>query len=112
MAFFALSNLALFWDPLDKVRNLLFSFPSIKSKILFSNFFDIFEQITGSVIFLVLIFLLCSVYFGIQFIRKAPNDKKLFKLIPKSLPGFFTVLLIIASLVYIKLIVFGFLALL
>ena len=40
--------------------------------------------------------------------RKEPNDKKLFRLIPKNLPGFFVVLLVIASLIYVKMIVVGF----
>jgi hypothetical protein len=105
LAFFVLANITLFWDPLDKVRNLLLSFQSIKSKLLFSDLFPAFEQITGSMIILVLILLLCSLYNSIQFIRRSSGEK-LFKF---SLPNGFLVLLIIASLIYIKLIVFGFL---
>lgn len=108
LAFFILANLTLFLDPLERARTLILSVPILKSKILFSSFFSTFEQITGSVIFLVFIFLLCSVYFSIQFMRKEPNDKKLFRLIPKNLPGFFVVLLVIASLIYVKMIVVGF----
>ena|SRR3989344_2213240 len=106
-AFFALANMILFWDPLGKVRNLLLSFPSIKSKLLFSDLFPAFEQITGSMIILVLILLLCSVYNSVQFIRRSSSEK-LFKLIPKSLLGFFAVLLITACLIYLKIIVVGF----
>src|SRR3989344_7131054 len=99
IVFFVLANIALFWDPLDKARNLLFSFPNIKSKLLFSDLFPAFEQIIGSMIILVLILLLCSVYNSVQFIRRSSSEK-LFKL---SLPSVFAVLMVITALIYIKL---------
>ncbi|MFH1365930.1 MAG: hypothetical protein ABIG99_00855 [Patescibacteria group bacterium] len=44
--------------------------------------------------------------------RKEPNDQKLFNLIPKTISGFFAVLLIIVCLIYLKMIVGGFLSVL
>lgn len=106
--FFILMNVALYFDP-DKTRELVFSLPiHIKSQLLFSDLFPAFEYTINSVIILVTILLLFSLYFGIQFIRKEPNDKKLFKIIPKSIVGFFTLALIVVGLVYLKMIIFGF----
>lgn len=108
--FFVLTNIALYFDP-DRTRELVFSLPTqIKSKLLFSDLFPAFEHTIDSVILLVTFFLLCSLYFGIQFIRKEPNDRKIFKIIPKNIVGFFTVALVVVGLIYLKMIVVGFVA--
>ena len=107
--FFVLANLTLFLDPLEKARDFIFSFPpSIKSKLLFSDLFPIFEQITGSMIIFVLIFSICSIYFSIQFMRKDFSDKKLFGLVPNNSVGFFALLFIIIPAIYIKMILVEF----
>ncbi len=101
---FVLANVTLFCEPLDKLKELIFSFPSIKAKFLFSDFFPLFLQINGYMIILVFFLLLCSVYFSIQFIRKDSSDKKLFDLIPNNTSGFFALLVIVISSIYIKMI--------
>lgn len=107
--FFVLTNVALYFDP-DKTRELVFSLPiKIKSKLLFSDLFPVFEHTIDSVIILVTVLLLCSLYFGIQFIRKEPGNKKLLGIIPKSIVGFFALALVIVGLIYLKMIVVGFL---
>jgi hypothetical protein len=108
--FFVLTNVALYFDP-DRTRELVFSLPiHIKSRLLFSDLFPVFEHTIDSVIILVTILLLFSLYFGIQFIRKEPNDRKLFGIIPKSITGFFMFALIVVCLIYLKMIIVGFVA--
>lgn len=110
LLFFVLTNVALYFDP-DRTRELVFSLPiHIKSKLLFSDLLPAFEHTIDSVIILVTIFLLCSLYFGIQFIRKEPNGRKLFRIIPKSLVGLFTFALVVVGLIYLKMIVLEFVA--
>ncbi|MFA5751059.1 MAG: hypothetical protein WC898_02105 [Candidatus Paceibacterota bacterium] len=108
--FFVLTNVALYFDP-DRTRELVFSLPTyIKSKLLFSDLFPAFEYTIDSVIILVTVLLLCSLYFGIQFIRKEPDDRKIFRIIPKSVVGLFTLALVVVGLIYLKMIVFEFIA--
>lgn len=105
--FFVLTNVALYFDP-DRTRELVFSLPlNIKSKLLFSDLLPAFEYTIDSVIILVTVLLLCSLYFGIQFIRKEPGDQKLLRIIPKSIIGFFAFALVVVDLIYLKMIVVG-----
>lgn len=106
LGFFILTNLGIYFNP-DKTRELILSLPStIKSKIIFSNFYPTLDIMIDFVMILVIIFLLYSLYFGITFVRDEPDSNKLFKLVPKSISGFIAILLIIVCLVYVKLIVF------
>jgi len=70
-----------------------------------------FKGMNYMIVFVV-IFLVCSVYASVRFMVKEPSDKKLLKLIPKSIYGFFAVLLVITCLIYLKMVVVGFIAVL
>jgi len=72
-------------------------------------FLDPFKELDSMIIF-VSVFLICSVFFSVQFMVKEPNDKKLLKFIPKSLPGFFALALVVVCLIYLKMIIIGFVA--
>ena len=72
---FVVANVMLLTDPLYKISELILSLLplTIKSKFLFSGLLPAFEQATNSMIIVVSLLLLGSVYFGIKSLRKTPT---------------------------------------